>query len=94
MATPDATDGPSASEPIAGGIAALSHWRGHTLGRMRAPIKAAGPDVVEQWKWMGTPVWAQDGIHCTGGSYKAVVKLSFAKGASLPDPGRAVQRQS
>ncbi len=86
MGTSDVTEGPSASELIDGKIAALTDWRGQTLGRMRALIKAAAPKVVEQWKWMGTPVWAHHGILCTGESYKAVVKLTFAKGASLPDP--------
>ena len=63
-------------------------WRGEMLARVRAVIKRADPDVVEEWKWMGTPVWAHDGILCTGESYKSVVKLTFAKGASLPDPAR------
>ncbi|MEO5817889.1 MAG: DUF1801 domain-containing protein, partial [Gemmatimonadaceae bacterium] len=61
-------------------------WRGDTLRRMRKLIKKADPDVVEEWKWMGTPVWSHDGIICTGESYKSVVKLTFAKGASLKDP--------
>ena len=67
-------------------IAELGDWRGETLARMRALIHAADPEVVEEWKWMGTPVWSHDGILCTGESYKAVVKLTFAKGASLEDP--------
>ena len=65
-----------------------SDWRGKTLGRMRKLIKQADPDVVEERKWMGTPVWSHDGIVCTGESYKSVVKLTFAKGASLKDPAR------
>lgn len=67
-------------------IAALGDWRGATLARMRALIREAIPDVVESWKWMGTPVWEHGGILCTGESYKAVVKLTFLKGASLADP--------
>ncbi|HWS68448.1 MAG TPA: DUF1801 domain-containing protein, partial [Steroidobacteraceae bacterium] len=63
-------------------------WRGETLSRMRKLIKEADPDVVEEWKWMGTPIWSHDGIICTGESYKHVVKLTFAKGASLKDPAR------
>ena len=69
-------------------IAELGDWRGDTLARMRALIKEADPDVVEEWKWMGTPVWEHDGIICTGESYKAIVKLTFHKGASLPDPAK------
>jgi hypothetical protein len=81
----------SASALISKRIADLGDWRGKTLGRMRALIKAADPDVVEEWKWAkatspGTPVWSHDGIICTGESYKSVVKLTFAKGASLKDP--------
>ena len=75
-----------ASELISKRIAELGDWRGKTLGRMRKLIKAAMPDVVEEWKWRGTPVWSHDGIICTGESYKSVVKLTFAKGASLEDP--------
>jgi hypothetical protein len=84
----DASQGQPASELITKRIAELADWRGATLGRMRELIKAADPDVVEEWKWMGTPVWSHDGIICTGESYKAVVKLTFAKGASLTDPAR------
>ena len=69
-------------------IADLGDWRGQTLSRVRTLIKDADPEVVEQWKWMGTPVWAHDGIICTGESYKSVVKLTFAKGASLKDPSK------
>ena len=83
----------SASELISKRIAELGDWRGETLGRMRKLIKAADSDVVEEWKWVkptkpGTPVWSHDGIICTGESYKKVVKLTFAKGASLKDPAR------
>jgi hypothetical protein len=77
-----------ASELISKRIAELGDWRGKTLGRMRKLIKEADPDVVEEWKWMGTPIWSHDGIICTGESYKSVVKLTFAKGASLKDPAR------
>ena len=83
----------SASDLISERIAQLGDWRGKTLGRMRTLIKAAVPEVVEEWKWVkptkpGTPVWSHDGIICTGESYKSVVKLTFAKGASLKDPAR------
>ena len=88
MKKPDASHGQPASELISERIAGLGDWRGETLGRMRKLIKDADPDVVEEWKWMGTPVWSHDGIICTGESYKSVVKLTFAKGASLKDPGR------
>lgn len=88
MKTTDAVDGESASTLIDERIAELGDWRGETLARMRKLIKEAIPDVVEQWKWRGTPVWSRDGIICTGESYKAVVKLTFAKGASLKDPAR------
>ena len=77
--------GPSASELISNRIADLGDWRGKTLGRMRKLIKEAAPDVVEEWKWMN-PIWSHDGIICTGESYKKVVKLTFARGASLKDP--------
>ena len=83
-----ASQGESAAELISKRIAELGDWRGITLGRMRQLIKEADPDVVEEWKWMGTPVWSHDGIICTGESYKEVVKLTFAKGASLQDPAR------
>ena len=88
MKQSDASVGQSASDLISKRIADLGDWRGETLGRMRKLIKAADPDVVEEWKWMGTPVWSHDGILCTGESYKQVVKLTFAKGASLKDPKR------
>ena len=67
-------------------IRELGDWRGEMLGGLRSLIKEADPDVVEEWKWMGVPVWEHDGIICTGESYKSVVKLTFAKGASLKDP--------
>lgn len=76
----------SPSQLIDQRIADLGDWRGATLAHMRGLIHEALPDVVETWKWRGVPVWEQDGILCTGESYKAVVKLTFAKGASLPDP--------
>ena len=78
----------SASDLISQRIADLGDWRGETLARMRKLIKKADPDVVEEWKWMGTPVWSHGGIICTGESYKKAVKLTFAKGASLKDPAR------
>jgi hypothetical protein len=77
-----------ASELISQRIAELGDWRGETLARMRELIQQADPDVVEEWKWKGTPVWSHDGIICTGESYKQVVKLTFAKGAALKDPKR------
>src|SRR5258708_33439778 len=77
------SQGEPASELISKRIAELGDWRGETLSRMRKLIKEADPDVGEEWKWMGTPVWSHDGIICTGESYKRVVKLTFAKGASL-----------
>jgi hypothetical protein len=80
--------GQSASDKISNRIAELGDWRGKTLARMRKLIKDADPDVVEEWKWMGTPIWSHDGIICTGESYKQHVKLTFAKGASLKDPAR------
>ena len=77
-----------ASELIDERIAELGDWRGDTLSRMRKLIKEADPDVVEEWKWMGTPVWSHDGIICTGESYRSIVKLTFIKGASLKDPAK------
>ena len=82
------TEGQSASELIDERIAELGDWRGETLSRMRKLIKEADPDVVEEWKWRGTPIWSHDGIICTGESYKSIVKLTFAKGASLKDPAK------
>jgi hypothetical protein len=84
----NAPKGESASKLITKRIAELGDWRGETLKRMRKLIKEADPDVIEEWKWMGTPVWSHDGIICTGESYKKVVKLTFAKGAFLKDPAR------
>jgi hypothetical protein len=78
--------GKAASQLITQRIAELADWRGKTLARMRALIQDADPDVVEEWKWMGTPVWSHDGGICTGESYKQVVKLTFFKGAALKDP--------
>ena len=88
MKKPGANQGESASALISKRIAALGDWRGEALGRMRKLIKEAVPGVVEEWKWMGTPVWSHDGIICTGETYKSVVKLTFAKGASLKDPAK------
>ena len=91
MTKPGGSEGQSASELISKRIAELEDWRGDTLSRMRTLIKAADPEVVEEWKWVkptrpGTPVWSHDGIICTGETYKSVVKLTFARGASLKDP--------
>src|ERR1700685_4139637 len=88
MKKPSATQGHSPGELISKRIARLGDWRGETLARMRALIKQADPDVVEEWKWMGTPVWEHDGGICTGESYKTHVKLTFHKGASLQDPAK------
>ena len=77
-----------ASKLIDQRIRDLGDWRGETLGRMRTLILAAEPDAIEEWKWMGTPVWSRNGILCTGEAYKQVVKLTFAKGAKLADPSR------
>jgi hypothetical protein len=86
MKKSDASSEQSPSELISKRIADLGDWRGKTLSRMRKLIKEEDPDVTEEWKWMGTPVWEHDGIICTGESYKDKVKLTFAKGASLKDP--------
>ena len=83
-----ASQGQSASALISKRIAELGDWRGETLGRMRKLVKEADPDVVEEWKWMGTPVWSHHGIVCTGEAYTKVVKLTFARGARIPDPSR------
>jgi hypothetical protein len=85
MKKPDPYPDQPASELISARIAELADWRGAVLARMRELIRAADPDVVEEWKWR-TPVWSHDGILCTGETYKSVVKLTFAKGAALPDP--------
>ncbi|MGN6652771.1 DUF1801 domain-containing protein [Trinickia sp.] len=86
--TASATENTPASELIDARIADLGDWRGTTLSTLRALIKEAEPNVVEEWKWMGTPVWSHAGIICTGESYKSVVKLTFLKGASLKDPSK------
>jgi hypothetical protein len=78
--------GKTASKLIDGRIRELGDWRGKTLAKVRRLIKEADPEIVEEWKWMGTPVWSHGGIICTGETYKNVVKLTFAKGASLKDP--------
>jgi hypothetical protein len=83
-----ASPGQSAAKLISKRIAELADWRGRTLTRVRELIKQADPEVVEEWKWRGTPVWSHEGIICTGESYQRVVKLTFAKGASLTDPAR------
>jgi hypothetical protein len=88
MGKSGASQGQPASELISERIAELGDWRGETLGRMRKLIKEADSEIVEEWKWRGVPVWSHDGIVCTGESYKSVVKLTFAKGASLNDPAR------
>jgi len=80
--------GAPASRLISQRITELGDWRGATLARMRALIKEADPDVVEEWKWMGTPVWSHQGGLCTGESYRSIVKLTFFKGASLKDPAK------
>jgi hypothetical protein len=84
-ATPE---GKSPSWLIDARIKELDDWRGKTLAHVRALVKQADPEVVEEWKWRGVPVWSHDGILCTGETYKSVVKLTFAKGASLKDPAR------
>jgi hypothetical protein len=93
MKESDSNEGKSASERIDHRIAELGDWRGETLSRMRKLVKEADPDVVEEVKWVkpthpGTPTWSHDGIICTGETYKSVVKLTFAKGASLKDPAK------
>ena len=88
MKKPGSTEGQSPSELIDKRVAELGDWRGAALSRMRELIKEAAPGVVEEWKWMGTPVWSRDGIICTGETYKSIVKLTFAKGASLKDPAK------
>jgi hypothetical protein len=80
------SDNANASALIDARIAELGDWRGETLAKMRALIHVAVPDVIETWKWRGVPVWEKDGILCTGETYRTVVKLTFAKGASLADP--------
>ena len=80
------TEGESPSRLIDARIKELDDWRGKTLSDVRALIKQADPDIVEEWKWRGVPVWSHDGLVCTGETYKSVVKLTFAKGAALKDP--------
>jgi hypothetical protein len=88
MENPGQSQDQTASELITRRIAELGDWRGETLRHLRKLIQEAVPDVVEEWKWRGTPVWSHRGILCTGESYKAVVKLTFPKGAALEDPAR------
>jgi hypothetical protein len=78
----------SASQLIDGRIKELADWRGRTLSRLRSLVKEADPEVIEEWKWRGVPVWSHDGLICTGETYKNVVKMTFAKGAALEDPSR------
>jgi len=88
MAKSGSPKGKSPSRLIDARIKDLGDWRGEMLGRLRALIKQADPQVVEEWKWRGVPVWSHDGLICTGETYKSVVKMTFAKGAALPDPAR------
>src|SRR5664279_1825448 len=88
MKKSSASQGQPASELISNRIAELGDWRGKTLDRMRKLIKQADPDVVEEWKWMGTPVWSHDGIVCNANAFKDKVKLTFSQGASLADPDK------
>jgi len=88
MSKSEQATGETASRLIDVRIRELGGWRGETLAHMRGLILEADPEIVEEWKWMGTPVWSHHGIVCTGETYKTVVKLTFAKGASLPDPSR------
>ena len=88
MAKSATTQGESPSRLIDARIEELGDWRGETLAHLRALIKEAVPDVVEEWKWRGVPVWYRDGMICTGETYKSVVKATFAKGAALDDPSR------
>ena len=89
----EANEGDNPSRLIDARIKELGDWRGETLARVRALIKQADPDVIEEWKWRGVPVWSHAGIICTGETYKTVVKLTFAKGASLDGPFRPLQLQ-
>jgi len=88
MKTSGSPKGKSPSQLIDARIKELGDWRGEMLSRLRALIKEADPDVVEEWKWRGVPVWSHDGLICTGETYKSVVKMTFAKGASLKDPSK------
>jgi len=87
-ASPKRQDGVSPSRLIDARIKELGDWRGEMLGRLRRLVKEADPEIVEEWKWRGVPVWSHDGIICTGETYKSVVKMTFAKGAALKDPAR------
>ncbi|HWE65708.1 MAG TPA: DUF1801 domain-containing protein [Acidimicrobiales bacterium] len=86
MPKSESQEGESPSKLIDGRIKELGDWRGEMLSRLRALVKEADPEVVEEWKWRGVPTWYHDGIICTGETYKSIVKLTFAKGASLKDP--------
>jgi len=86
MTTREPQDGKSPSALIDGRIKELGDWRGETLARVRNLIRATDPDIIEEWKWRGVPVWSHHGIICTGETYRNIVKLTFAKGAALPDP--------
>jgi hypothetical protein len=88
MGSSEQATGKAASQLIDQRIHELGDWRGDTLARMRALILEVDPEMTEEWKWKGTPVWSHDGIVCTGESYKKIVKLTFARGASIPDPAR------
>ncbi len=88
MKKSDASQSHSASELISKRIAALGDWRGKTLAKVRQIIHQADPEIVEEWKWMGTPVWSHGGLVCTGETYRNIVKMTFAKGAALKDPSR------
>ena len=86
MKKSESQESKSPSQLIDARIQELGDWRGEMLGRLRALVKEADPEVVEEWKWRGVPVWSHDGMICTGETYKSVVKMTFAKGASLEDP--------
>ena len=88
MKKSDASQSHSASDLISKRIAALGDWRGKTLAKVRDVIHQADPEIVEEWKWMGTPVWSHDGLVCTGETYRNIVKMTFANGAALKDPSR------
>jgi hypothetical protein len=88
MKKSDASQSHSASELISKRIAALEDWRGKTLAKVRQIIHQADPEILEEWKWMGTPVWSHGGLVCTGETYRNIVKMTFAKGAALKDPSR------
>ena len=88
MTKSESQKGKSPSQLIDARIRELGDWRGEMLSRLRAVVKAADPEVVEEWKWRGVPVWSHDGLICTGETYKSIVKMTFAKGAALADPSR------